>query len=106
MARFSQERRKVPRLNVRQKVIIRPLSGESSEIAAVTREVSAGGVYVHADAGLAAGTRVEVLFLLPAGTLLSQGLPFRGTGEVLRVEAAKAGKFGIAIRFDEVRLVT
>lgn len=66
-------------------------------VSAVTRDLSAGGVYFHSDQRFVPGARIEFALALPR--LASDGVTFNCTATVVRVDDEPSG-CGIAARFD------
>ncbi len=77
--------------------VILKQSGHS--IAATTRDISLGGLFLFTDAAFRVGTDVEVVLLPPKEI----GLPESGMvcchGKIVRMEPA-SGQFGIAIKIE------
>lgn len=65
-----------------------------------TRDISAEGAYLRADAALSIGEPVELELPLPSSNRSETGGLVVFFGTVVRVDQFPDGKFGLAIRFD------
>lgn len=63
---------------------------------AVTRDVSAGGVYFYLDFELASGSTVEFVVTFPPEITLVKSLRVRCTGRVIRIDKPVPQGIGVA----------
>jgi hypothetical protein len=89
-----EDRRKMPRFQMHLPLEID--EGESSPVMAVTRDVSAGGVYFYLDSDKATGSSVEFVITFPPEITLVKSLRVRCTGRVVRVDKPIPQGVGIA----------
>ena len=68
-------------------------------LAATTRNVSLGGLFIVTDAALREGTDIEVFLMLPKNLGLPASGMLRCHGEIVRIEAIE-GQFGIAAKIE------
>ncbi|MCC7381965.1 MAG: PilZ domain-containing protein [Deltaproteobacteria bacterium] len=101
----QEERRQAPRYSVELKVEFRHLGRPQDTFADLTRDISAGGIFVDTTVGLPLGTEVA-LEITPSGDVT----PIRVRAEVVRVEEqpgqtgskATTRTRGMALKFLEV----
>lgn len=91
------EKRKAPRTNVSTAARVRVAGRRPQEFESLTRDLSAAGIYLYADANLVAGSKIEIVAMLPAEILPDS----RGTwvcchARVVRVEDDPQSGRGIA----------
>lgn len=87
------ERRLHPRIPVSVRVRVQ-YTGQ--EFAALSVNLSAGGVFMDTDHRLPVGTRVRLVFTVP----IIAKYPIRAEGEVVRL--GPAGRAGLAVRFVDI----
>src|SRR5437868_13992795 len=101
------ERRAAQRFDLSLPISIRRDAGEKEE-QGFTQDLSARGVYFFTDVCLEQGAEVEITLVMPAEITLSENMPIRCHGKVLRVDkpglSAAAGtstgpKMGVAVHF-------
>ena len=101
------ERRAAQRFDISLPVSIRCPNGQKQE-QGFTQDLSARGVYFYTDICLDQGSEVEITLVMPAEITLSENMPIRCHGKVLRVDkpglSAAAGnstgpKMGVAVHF-------
>ena len=68
-------------------------------LAATTRDVSLGGVFIVTDAALREGTDIEVVLMLPKGLGLTASGMVCCCGKVVRTETME-GQYGIAAKIE------
>lgn len=94
-------RRRHKRHNTAIPAVVR--QGEHS-IAATTRDISLGGLFLFTDAAFRQGTDIEVVLLLPKEI----GLPESGMvcchGKIVRTERA-SGQFGVAAEIERFQVM-
>ena len=76
-------------------------TGESREESGLAQDVSASGVFLYSDFTAAAGSNVELTFVMPTEITLAESMRVRCRGTVLRVMPPQIGSnSGIAVHFD------
>jgi PilZ domain len=73
-------------------------------LAATTRDVSLGGVFMVTDAALREGTDIEVVLMLPKELGLSASEMVCCYGKIVRTETIK-GQYGIAAKIERFQAV-
>ena len=97
---MGQERRCKERFDLFLPITV---SVNDSEVAAVTRSVSSGGVYFYTQGTLHEGNTVEFRLTLPDVLTQAGDLPVLCQGRVLRIDShAKEGLSGVAVRVDSM----
>jgi hypothetical protein len=89
-----EDRRKMPRFQMQLPLEID--QGDHGQVMAVTRDVSAGGVYFYLDSDTAAGSSVEFVMTFPPEITLVKSLRVRCTGRVIRIDKPIPQGVGIA----------
>ena len=103
------ERRAAQRFDLSLPISIRRDAGEKEE-QGFTQDLSARGVYFFTDVCLEQGADVEITLVMPAEITLSESMPIRCHGKVLRVDKSSSGsapgagvptrpKMGVAVHF-------
>jgi PilZ domain len=65
------------------------------------QNLSARGIFLYAEADLPEGAMVELTFMMPSEIALSETMPVRGRGRVLRCVTAKGSRRnGIAVQLE------
>ena len=97
---MGQELRCKARFDLFVPITVSVLS-DKSEIPAVTRNVSSGGVYFYTQGSLHEGDAVEFELTLPAVITHAGDIPVMCRGQVLRIDPHhKEGLSGVAVRID------
>jgi PilZ domain len=92
------ERRGAQRFEVHQPLAIRV---DGRTVPGFIQDLSSRGIFFYAQAALAEGTVVELTFIMPREITLSDNMPVRCRGRVLRALAPKDGqRNGIAVHLD------
>lgn len=91
---MSPERRAWPRENLAFRIQLADGS------MAVTRNVSAGGLFLIVSSPMLIGERLSFEFDMP-----DIGLKFIASSQVVRVEGGEQGTTGVAVRLDDGRIV-
>ena len=78
---------------------------QASEISALTRDLSAGGVFLYTERRITQGSQLEVILILPAELGLGEKQWACCQASVVRVEDEVDGKFGVAARIDRMDLL-
>ncbi len=89
-----EDRRRMPRFEMQLPLELN--SGESRTVMAVTRDVSAGGVYFYLEPDILSGSTVEFIVTFPPEITLVKSLKVRCTGKVIRVDSPTPQGVGIA----------
>jgi hypothetical protein len=93
------ERRTAVRYQLQLPVVV-PSKGEQSEIRAVTRDVSARGIYFVASEWPVSAPDIEFKMIFPAQLTRTETLRAKCRGTVVRVEMSSNGSVGIAATID------
>lgn len=97
---MGQELRSKSRFELFLPISVSLLDG-NTQIAAVTRDISSGGVYFYTEGNLRAGDAVEFAITLPAIVTQADDMPVVCRGRVVRVDShRKEGLSGVAVRFE------
>ena len=96
------ERRSEQRFPLRLPLLVKSDAGQHEE-SSLTRDVSAGGVFFYLDTRLAEGTPVEIVLTLPDEITLTENIPVRCNGKVIRVVDRLDGDYqvGIAVAIEQ-----
>lgn len=78
---------------------------DSTQISAVTRDLSAGGVFLYTEKQMTPGSRLEVVLILPAELGFGEKQWACCQASVVRVEDGGSGKFGVAATIDRLDLL-
>lgn len=93
------ERRRWPRILFEQTVALKVRQDIVRELTGTSRDLSAGGMFLHVYKEVPKGATVELLFAVPPGLQLERR-PVVMSGTVVRVEQSfPNGRYGIAIAF-------
>ena len=99
-----RERRRLQRVQLVAAAAI-ACAGQTGRVRGVMRDVSAEGVFLWTDAGLAVGSTVEITVQLPPKNVLVLPLTFWCVGKVVRTDyAGTDGLYGVAIRCEDVTI--
>ncbi len=97
---MGQERRCKGRFDLFLPITVSVLSSKN-QIAAVTRNVSSGGVYFYTQASVQEGDTVEFRLTLPDVLTQAGDMPVLCRGQVRRIDSHhKEGLSGVAVRID------
>lgn len=88
------DRRRMPRFEMQLPLEVD--RGEFSPIMAVTRDVSAGGVYFYLEPDVLSGSTVEFVVTFPPEITLVKSLRVRCTGKVIRIDKSTPQGVGVA----------
>src|SRR6266436_8131161 len=81
-------------------------NGETAqEHAAVTRDLSTGGIFLYTEQHIAAGSKLEIVLILPAGLGFGEKQWACCQASVVRVEDNGGTKFGVAARIDRLDML-
>jgi c-di-GMP-binding flagellar brake protein YcgR len=78
---------------------------EATQISAVTRDLSATGVFLYTEKQIEQGSKLEVILILPAELGLGEKQWACCQASVVRVEEGGEGKFGVAATIDRLDLL-
>lgn len=98
------DRRRMPRFELNL-----PLEldrGDGGPVMAVTRDVSAGGVYFYLDLDIPSGSSIEFVVTFPPEITLVKSLRVRCTGRVLRVDKPLPQGIGVATEIQRYEFLT
>jgi len=93
------ERRSRQRLPVRVPVKVRHEGGEHQGL---TRDLSSSGIFIYSESGMKAGSKLELVIMLPPGLGLGPGGWTLCEASVVRVEESDAKGMGIAATLDRI----
>ncbi len=99
---ITPERRRKERTPVRVPVKVRPQEGEGPEMSGVTRDLSSSGVFLYSDAPLEAGTKLDLVIMLPGGLGFGPGGWTLCQASVVRVEKSDGKGVGVAATLDRI----
>lgn len=99
------ERREMPRFEMQLPVEVN-LGKDSAGITAVTRDVSARGVYIVLESELSANSDIEFTLTLPPEVTMTRSIRVRCSGQVIRVIRHDSDKFGVAARIHHYEFMT
>ena len=77
----------------------------SNEVLAVTKDVSARGVFIYLDSDLAENSAIEFTLTLPPEVTMTQSIKVRCTGTVVRIDRDLPGKIGVAAAIDHYQFM-
>ena len=105
-AQSARDQRSMRRFSMQLPVQVKPAAeGEGTEVIAVTKDVSARGVYIYLDSELAPDSPIEFTLTLPPEITMTQSIRVRCKGKVVRVEREKPGKIGVAALIDHYQFL-
>ena len=94
------ERRSTQRFGFNLLVTIR-LAGDDREACGVTQNLSARGAFFYTDFPLSVGDAVEITLVMPSEITLTDKMPVRCRGRVMRVAPPAGGNAcGVAVRLE------
>lgn len=103
MTTKSTEQRSSHRVPVQTPVKVRKSDG--SETPGLTRDLSSNGIFLYSETGMAAGSKLELVVMLPPGLGMGPGGWALCQASVVRVEQAGAKEVGIAATLDRIELL-
>lgn len=103
MATERSERRSHPRKPVQEPVKVRKPDG--TEGSGLTRDLSSTGIFLYSESGLEAGSKLELVVMLPPGLGLGPGGWTLCEASVVRVERAEGKGVGVAATLDRIELL-
>ena len=102
-AQSARDQRSMRRFSMQLPVQVTPRDGQ--EVLAVTKDVSARGVFIYVDSDLAENTPIEFTLTLPPEITMTQSIRVRCKGKVVRVDREQTGKIGIAAMIDHYQFL-
>ena len=103
MTNERSERRSGQRMPVETPVKVRKSDG--TETPGLTRDLSSNGIFLYSEAGMAEGSKLELVVMLPAGLGVGQGGWALCQASVVRVEHSDGQGVGIAATLDRIELL-
>ena len=103
MKQHLRERRSESRKPVRLPVKVRKSDG--AEHQGLTRDLSSNGIFLYSDGALEAGSKLELVVMLPAGLGFGPGGWTLCQASVVRVEEANGKALGVAATLDRIELL-
>jgi PilZ domain len=97
------ERRAGKRLPLQTPVKVRQSDG--SETPGLTRDLSSNGVFLYSEAGMSAGSKLELVVMLPPELGVGAGGWALCQASVVRVEQSDGKGVGIAATLDRIELL-
>ncbi|HYW39575.1 MAG TPA: PilZ domain-containing protein [Terriglobales bacterium] len=98
----SSERRSSQRMTVRVPVKVRHEGGEHQGL---TRDLSSSGIFLYSESGMKAGSKLELVIMLPPGLGFGPGGWTLCQASVVRVEESEGKGVGIAATLDRIALL-
>src|SRR5437016_8930573 len=93
-AQSARDQRSMRRFSMQLPVQVKTPE-QGGQVIAVTKDVSARGVYIYLDSELAPDTAIEFTLTLPPEITMTQSIRVRCKGKVVRVDRDAPGKVGI-----------
>ena len=103
MATQGSERRSDRRVPVQTPVKVRKPDG--TETSGVTRDLSSNGIFLYSETGMAEGSKLELVVMLPPDLGLGPGGWTLCEASVVRVERGDGKGVGIAATLDRIELL-
>jgi hypothetical protein len=100
---IPNDRRSRQRVPVRVPVKVRH---EGNEHQGLTRDLSSSGIFLYSESGIKAGSKLELVIMLPPGLGLGPGGWTLCQASVVRVEESEGKGIGIAATLDRIALLT
>ncbi len=101
------EQRGTRRFALQLPVSVKFADGKNQDESALTRDVSARGVYFYVDSKLAVGSDLEFTLTLPSEITLTDSIRVRCKGKVVRVdENSSASKVGVAAAIEQYDFIS
>jgi hypothetical protein len=98
----STERRSGQRVPVGVPVKVRH---QGSEHQGLTRDLSSSGIFLYTESGMKAGSKLELVIMLPSGMGLGPGGWTLCAASVVRVEESEGKGMGVAATIDRIDLL-
>ncbi len=78
---------------------------DGQEVLAITKDVSARGVFIYLDSDVSENSPIEFTLTLPPEITMTQSIRVHCKGRVVRVERERPGKVGIAAMIDHYQFL-
>jgi len=78
---------------------------EGGEHEAVTRDLSSSGIFLYSESGIKAGSKLDLVIMLPAGLGLGPGGWTLCQASVVRMEESDGKGMGIAATLDRIEFL-
>ena len=78
---------------------------QGSEHEAVTRDLSSSGIFLYSESGMKAGSKLDLVIMLPAGLGLGPGGWTLCQASVVRMEESNGKGMGIAATLDRIEFL-
>lgn len=98
----DNDRRSRQRVPVRVPVKVRHQGGEEQGL---TRDLSSSGIFLYSESGMKAGSKLELVIMLPPGLGVGPGGWTLCQASVVRVEESEGKGMGIAATLDSIALL-
>jgi len=98
----NNERRSGQRVPVRVPVKVRHEGGEHQ---ALTRDLSSSGIFIYSETGMTAGSKLELVVMLPADAGMGPGGWALCNATVVRVEQSADKGVGVAATLDRIEIL-
>ncbi|MGA3103843.1 MAG: PilZ domain-containing protein [Terriglobales bacterium] len=98
----TPERRALRRVPVRVPVKVRH---DGTEHDGLTRDLSSSGIFLYSDSRMKAGSKLELVIMLPPGMGLGPGGWTLCEASVVRVEESEGKGMGVAATLDRIALL-
>src|SRR5580658_659382 len=99
---MSSDRRSGQRMPVRVPVKVRHEGGEQQGL---TRDLSSSGIFLYSESGVKAGSKLELVIMLPPGLGFGSGGWTVCQASVVRVEESEGKGIGIAATLDRIEFL-
>ena len=99
----SSERRAHRRTAIELPVRFRAKGSTLPEQSALTRDLSSSGIFLYSESPISPGTKLDLVFMLPAYLGIGRGGWTLCQASVVRVEKSNGGGVGIAATFDRIQ---
>jgi hypothetical protein len=77
----------------------------ATEVSAITRDLSMGGVFLYTDRRITEGSKLEIVLILPAELGLGEKQWACCQASVIRVEDGEGRRFGLAATIDRLDML-
>ena len=98
----GNDRRSRQRVPIRVPVKVRH---HGSEHAGLTRDLSSSGIFLYSESGIKAGSKLDLVIMLPPGLGLGPGGWTLCQASVVRMEESNGKGMGIAATLDRIELL-
>jgi hypothetical protein len=104
MSEFKTDKRARSRIPVSVPATVRSRE-TATEVSAITRDLSMGGVFLYTDGRITEGSKLEIVLILPAELGLGEKQWACCQASVVRVEDGEGHKFGVAATIDRLDML-